>query len=61
MSNNYYYLTERDIIRESDEEWLYNEEFEEYGWYEVSCLSMGDHFQKGVDEKVRRKRKLPTE
>jgi len=60
MSDKYYYLTEKDIIREGDEEWLYNEEFEEYGWYEVTVLSMGEHFQKGLDEKIRRLRKRET-
>ena len=57
MSDKYYYLTEKDIIREGDEEWIYNEELEESGWYGVTCLSMGEHFQKGLDQKIRRKRK----
>ena len=57
MSDKYYYLTEKDIIREDDEEWIYNDETEEWGWYEVTCLSIGEHFQKGLDLKIRRKRK----
>jgi hypothetical protein len=57
MSDTYYYLTEKDIIREGDEEYLYNHELEEWGWYEVSVLSMGEHFQTGLDIRIRRKRK----
>jgi len=57
MSDKYYYLTEKDIIREGDEEWLYNEEEREWGWYEVSVLSMGEHFQTGLDVRIRRHRK----
>ena len=53
--DKYYYLTEKDIVREGDEEWIYNEELEEWGWYEVNCLSMGEHFQEGLDIKIRRK------
>ena len=58
MSNKYYYLTEKDIVREDDEEWIYNEELEEWGWYEVTSLSMGEHFQKGLDIRIRRTRKI---
>jgi len=57
MSDKYYYLTEKNVIREGDEEWIYNEELEEWGWYKVTCLSMGEHFQTGLDIRIRRKRK----
>ena len=55
MSDTYYYLSEKDIIREGDEEWIYNDELDEWNWYEVTILSMGEHFQKGLDIRVRRK------
>lgn len=54
MSNKYRYLTSKDIIREGDEEWIYNEELEEWGWYGVTVLSIGEHFQKGLDTRIRR-------
>ena len=56
MSDKYYYLSEKDIVREGDEEYIYNEELQEWGWYEVTCLSMGEHFQKDLDLKIKRKR-----
>ena len=56
MSKYHHYLSERDIIREGDEEYIYNHELEEWGWYEVTCLSTGEHFQKGLDIRIRRKR-----
>ena len=56
MSDKYYYLTPKDIVREGDEEYIYNEETEEWGWYEVTVLSMGEHFQEGLDLRIRRKR-----
>ena len=56
MSTKHYYLTEKDIIREGDHEWIFNEETEEWGWYVVTCLSTGEHFQKGLDVRIRRPR-----
>lgn len=60
MSDQYYYLTEKDIIREDDQEYIYNEETEEWDWYKVTVLSMGEHFQEGLDIRIRRKRKDNT-
>jgi len=57
MSNQYYYLGERDIIHDDDEEWIYNEETQKWGWYWVTCLTIGEHFQKGLDTRIRRFRK----
>ena len=57
MSNKYYYLTNKDIVREGDQEWIYNDEENEWAWYEVTCLTMGEHFQEGLDVRIRRKRK----
>ena len=60
MSNRYYYLTPKNVIRDGDEEWIYNEEAEEWGWYSVTCLSIGEHFQKGLDIRIRRSRAKQT-
>jgi len=57
MSNKYRYLTPKDIVHDGDEEWIYNEETEEWGWYEVTSLSIGEHFQEGLDTRIRRQRK----
>ena len=57
MSDKYYYLTPKDIIHEGDQEWIHNEEANEFGWYEVTCLSMGEHFQDGLDQRIRRTRR----
>jgi len=57
MSNQYHYLNEKNVIREGDEEWIYNHELEKWGWYEVTCLSIGEHFQIGLDIRIRRKKK----
>ena len=60
MSDSHYYLTEKDIIREGDEEWIYNDEIDEWNWYEVTSLSIGEYFQRGLDLKIRRKRSCLT-
>jgi len=55
MDQQYTLLTENDIIQDGDEEWIYDAKLDDWHWREVSCLSMGEYFQKGLDVKIRRK------
>jgi len=51
----YRLLEVEEIIKAGDQEHLFNHEFEEYGWYEVTELNVGDTIESDDDIPVRRK------